>query len=65
MMNLQQLHQRRESGKSGGSPEEHRFHSGRRRGVSAAAGSDWSLHSTEGELPEQRASEKPRTDTVN
>lgn len=64
-MNLQQLLQHQESGKSGGSPEEDRFHSESRRGASVAAGSDWSLHSTEGELPEQRASEKPRTDTVN
>lgn len=65
-MNLRQPLRRRESGKSGASPEEDRCHSGRRRrGASAAAGSDWSLHSAKEELLEQRASEKPRTDTVN
>jgi len=57
--NFQQLLQWRERRKSGG-----RLHSGRRRGVSAA-GSDWSLHSTEEGLLEQRASEISRTDTVN
>ncbi len=64
-MNFQQLLQWQVSGRSAGSPEEDRFHSGRRRrGASVAAGSDWSLHSTEEGLLEQRASEKTRTDTV-
>lgn len=63
MMNLQQLLQWRESGKCGGSLEKYRFHSGR-RGASVAAGSDWSLRSTEEGPLEQKASEKPRTDTV-
>lgn len=41
MMNLQQLLQwMTQSGKSAGSPEEHRCHSGKRRGASAAAGND-------------------------
>lgn len=62
-MNLQQLLQWQESGKSGGSLEKYRFHSGR-RGASVAAGSDWSLRSTEEGPLEQKASEKPRTDTV-
>lgn len=65
MMRLQQLLHWGESGKSGGRPEEDRLHSGRRRGASAAAGSDWSLHSTGEGLLEQRASETSKTDTVN
>lgn len=65
MMNLQQLLQWRQSRKSGGSLEGDRYHSGRRSGVSVAAGNDWSLHSREEGLLEQRASEKTRTDTVN
>lgn len=64
MMNLRRLLQWREGRKCGG-PEEDRVQTGRRRGVSVAAGSDWSLHSTEEGLLEQRASEKPRTDFVN
>lgn len=62
-MNLQQLLQWQENGKSGGSLEKYRFHSGR-RGGSVAAGSDWSLRSTEEGPLEQKVSEKPRTDTV-
>lgn len=65
-MNLQQLLRWQENGKSEGSPEEDQFHFERRRkrGASAAAGSDWSLHLTEEGLHEQRVSEKSRTDAV-
>lgn len=64
-MNLQQLLRWQENGKSEGTPEEDRFHfERRRRGASAAAGSDWSLHLTEEGLLEQRVSEKSRTDAV-
>ena len=59
MMNLQQLLQwRTGSGKSAGSPEVDRCHSGRKKGLSVAAGSDWSLHLTEEGLLEQRVSVK-------
>lgn len=64
-MNLQQLLQWRGSGKTGGSLEKYRFQPARRRGASVAAGSDWSLHSTEAGLLEQIASEKPRSGTEN
>lgn len=63
MRNLQLLLLWQESGKSGGSLEKNTFHSGR-RGARAAAGSDWSLHSKEEGLLEQRASEKTRKQEV-